>query len=529
MRFLHTLSARARAAIQFIRTKSAVLWSWYQGRKRWQQVAIAALLIVALIALAVFTGGKKEAAESALRTVTIASVGSLSGTGDAVSVIGTVRSVSEAEMLAQSGGTVRSVRAKIGQSVPAGYVIAELENASERAAVLSAQGSYEAALAARSITILQAGNTADSLVEAEVNARNKYRSAYTTVDTVIETYVDLFFSGSAYNPNLVINSGFEGSLERTRLALKNEMDTWRYRLEEADTTDSETLLQQAQGTTERLSAFLTELAREANKGGSGATSAQLTALATARTSIDTLLTTLSSTREAYRSARTAADVADRQTTTTDARTASADASVKQALGALRAAQANLERTIVRAPIAGTVNFLPIKVGDYVTNLMHVATVANNGSLEITTYISEDDRAYIAVGDKVTVENEFSGVITTIAPALDPTTKQIEVRIAVEGGKGLTNGQSVRIAFPNAIRQDVQIAGPVMLPLAAVKLRAEDRVIFTVNAEGTLVAQQVEIGAVRGDKIEVLTSIPPELMIVTDARGLAEGQKVTVAQ
>ena len=53
-------------------------------------------------------------------------------------------------------------------------------------------------------------------------------------------------------------------------------------------------------------------------------------------------------------------------------------------------------------------------------------------------------------------------------------------------------------------------------------------MFTVNEEGRLVAQTVEIGEVRGDRIEITSVISPDLRIVTDARGLAEGQKVKLA-
>lgn len=523
MTLLSKLSSGLRRIWSRISTTAKNLWTRYRGLKRPWQIAIAVILALVLIGLfMLLTGKKADGNENSLRTVTLESVGALSGNGSSVSVVGTVRSVSEADILSQNGGTVRKVHTALGASVPAGFIIAELENASERAVVLQAQGAYEAALAARSITLLQAGNTGQSLGEAQLSARNTYRSAFTTLDSSLENYVDPIMSGTGRV------EGLNTDITQMRSELAAEVRTWRSGLDTADTRDPEQLLAQAETIVQHASTFLTELSRHVNSNDSGATATQKAGLATARASIDGLLVSISSERSALRSAQTAASVAGAQTTTTSTQTASADASVKQALGSLRLAQASLEKTMVRAPIGGTINFLPIRVGDYVTSFTHVATVANNGSLEILAYVSEDDRELIAPGEKVTVEEKYEGVVTSIAPALDPTTKRIEMHIAVSGATELVNGQSVRIAFANVVVTNTEATGPVLLPLSAVKLRTSDRIVFTVNEESRLVAVPVEIGEVRGDRIEIVSSLPLEVRIVTDARGLAEGQEVNVA-
>ncbi|TAL57489.1 MAG: HlyD family efflux transporter periplasmic adaptor subunit, partial [Legionella sp.] len=288
--------------------------------------------------------------------------------------------------------------------------------------------------------------------------------------------------------------GVDGRQVRTRAEIRDELNSWRYSFDRIEGESPEALLARAEATTQKVSSFLVDFARTANSTDSGASSTERAGVATARASVEGVLTTLSSQREALRDAQTAVGIASQQTMSTSARTASADASVKQALGSLRIAQASLEKTIIRAPIGGTINFLPIRVGDYVTSFTHVATVANNGSLEIVTYVSAADRELIAVGEQVTVEEAYTGIITSIAPALDPNTKRIEVHVAVTGTTELVNGQSVRIAFAHTVaRPDAQLTGPVLLPLAAVKLRTSDRIVFTVDEAGMLVAVPVEIG------------------------------------
>ncbi len=508
-----SILSRIRPFVTSIPTRSKALWKRYRSLRLWQQVAIAALLLILLIGGVAFArSGATDAPSAKGRTVTLQTVRELSGGGSSVNLIGTVRSVTEANILAQTGGTVRAVRTALGKSVPAGFVIAELENAAERASVLQAEGAYEAAVAARS---------AQSLPDTQITARNAYRSAYTTVDTSLELYVDTFYGNpTAVGPDLLLYPDHDTAvhLSRERARIQTLMGQWESSLGSVDSRDPQTLLSEAETYTRTIETFLNELAAAANQNNSRATSAQLSALATARANVAGVLSSITTAKSSYRSGSTGA-------------TASADASVKQALGSLRAAQANLERTVVRAPIGGQVNFLPIRVGDYVTAFTHVATVAQNGALEIVVYVSENDRDLLAAGSAVLVEDTYEGVITSVSPALDPVTKQIEVHVAVTGASELVNGQSVHVSFPDLAAETNELPeteGPILLPLSAVKLRAGDRIVYTVDEESRLVAVSVTVGEVRGDHIEILSELSPELRIVRDARGLSEGQSVEVA-
>ncbi|MDB5264831.1 MAG: Efflux transporter, family [Parcubacteria group bacterium] len=507
-RFIAKTGAFIKKVVKKTKQLSATTWRRFRGLKRWQQVVVVLIIIALLVGLfVVLNSGKKADEASQDRTVTLATVGELSGSGSGVNIIGAVRSVTEADLLAQTGGTVRSVNTRIGATVGAGTVIAELENASERALVLQAEGSYDAAVASR-----QAVSPRDSATDA----RNAYRDAFDTLDTVLETQVDqLFGNQTPSGPDLLINpenSNDVYALPRERTAIDKRMTAWRDRLPQAGSRDPEVLLSEAETEARAIATFVNNLATAANERNSRATPAQITAVSTARASVNAVLAEIAAARTSYRS---------RSTTST----ASVDASVKSALGSLRGAQAQLEKTVIRAPISGQVNFLPIHVGDYVTAFTHVATVAQNGALEIVAYISEDDRDLLTVGSKVRVEDAYDGIVTSIAPALDPSTKQIEIHVAVTGASKLVNGQSVRISLPGAVKKEETATGPILLPLAAVKLRSDSRIVFTVGEDGRLIAVPVEIGDVRGDRIEVLTPLDPAQRIVSDARGLSEGQKV----
>lgn len=505
----HPILRHARAIANILFGRLARAWRRFRSlRVRYQILAAIAALTLLFLLSSLFAGGKQEKSAPPLRAVILSSINELSGRSAGAPVIGAIRAISEAAIRAETSGVVQYVSARIGSEVPAGFVIAELENSAARAAVLQAEGAYEAALASRA---------AVSPEDSAATAKNAYRDAFTALDTTLENDIDDFFGApTPSGPDLLINpSGSDpAKLSRTRAHIARLMNAWSARILDADRRDPLTLLAEAEEVARNIQTFADAIAETANRTDSRATEEQLASLASARAAISATLSAITATEASYRSGSTAS-------------TASVDAGVKSALGNLRLAQANLEKTVIRAPIAGTINFLPIRVGQYVTALEHVATVAQNGALEIIAYVSEEERQALSVGARVRIEGAADGLITAISPALDPRTRQIEVRIAASNDAGsLVNGETVRVILPAVERETA--AGPWLLPLSAVKLSAENRIIFTVE-DGALIAIPVEVGEVRGERLEVLTPLDASLRIVTDARGLAEGQRVHVVE
>lgn len=512
-KILSWLKGKGIVVLTGIQTQAKKVWKKYRSYSKRTQIIIAVVVVLLLLASHAIIGyfTKSPDAADVAPTVTLSSVGDLSGTGSTASIIGAIRSVAEASILAESGGKITSVNTGLGKTVGAGAVLAQIDNASQRAAVLQAEGAYESALAAR-----QGMSPGD----VTANARNTYTSAYSSVDSIVKSYIDTFYrgQGAAITEFTISSVPFDQNyFAPKRRELQQSLDLWKSHLATASTGDPVTLLNEADAVTKQAIALSGDIATAANQFNSNASPTQQAALVSARSGLSGVQASIVSARQVNRSQTASA-------------TLGADASVKTALGSLRAAQAILEKTLIRAPIGGTVNFFPIHVGDYVTPLMHVATVAQNGALEIVAFVSENTRADLSVGQKVKVEDKYDAVVTSIAPALDPVTKQIEVHVALTGKSDLIDGQSVHISITSSAPVAAAQAptGPLLLPLTAVKLTPSARVVFTVGEDGRLVSHPVEIGDVVGDRIEVLTALPGELRIVTDARGLSEGEKVQVA-
>lgn len=100
----------------------------------------------------------------------------------------------------------------------------------------------------------------------------------------------------------------------------------------------------------------------------------------------------------------------------------AEAAVAQAEAALAAAEVNLDRTVIRAPFAGTVGRVDIRPGESIGPGTPLLVLGDLTTLRVeTTDLDEIDVAHISEGQAVTVTFEalpdrtFAGEITHIAP------------------------------------------------------------------------------------------------------------------
>ncbi|HCR52572.1 TPA: hypothetical protein DIV48_02910 [Candidatus Kaiserbacteria bacterium] len=322
---------------------------------------------------------------------------------ETVSLTGNTAPTQSVSLGFQNAGTIARVYRGLGESVGAGEVIAVLNTANLYAALQQAQAAYDSALASRSST---------SLAETERVARNAYLSAYTTLDTALENDVDVFFGSSgAYGPQLLIAAPMYafGELSRDRAVIAARMNDYTDALPNAGSTDPLALLDAASVVTEEVNTFLDKLAVAATDINSGATAAQLTDLATARSSVTTLLATLSTARDTYR-------------TNSSKATSVADASVEQAQAGVAAAEANFQGTRIVAPMSGIITKQDAKVGQFAAPGTPLVSIIGTGGFEVDAGASETDIGKIMMGDKVMMTldafpNEtFSGKVFYIAPA-----------------------------------------------------------------------------------------------------------------
>lgn len=507
--------------------------------------------LVALIGTAILVAGfgmfmqgrgaavqQLAAASRAVETKTIAE---LSSEATPLSIVGSVTSRSEATVRAESSGEVTDVYRQLGDSVGAGTVVAELDNDSERASVMQAKGSVDAAEA--NLSKVKSGTRPEqvailksSVEGARSGVVNALLGAYTSIDNAIQGGVDVMFNDA--DSGLPI---FRVALSDSQLTadVQNKRAMMGIILQRqggmaqtiAASSDLVAELTIAEREVRSVRNFLDDIVLALNKKAvptSGITAStiasyQASAIA-ARTAINASLTSIAGAKQALQTADKNLEQGIGGPISEDL--ASAEAALTQAKGVYAGALANLEKTIVRSPISGTINSFSLNRGDYVQATTPLLTVANNGALEVLAYVTEQDVVDIAVGDRVTFEGSSAGIVTRIAPALDPVTKKIEIRVGVQGGgSSLVNGQSVTVTFLRKMVTTKSKVSRVTIPISAIKVGANETQVFTVDENGLLVGHPIVIGELLGDRVVVRSGVTSDMRIVTDARGLRTGQAV----
>lgn len=489
--------------------------------------------------------------------VKVMSVRDLSLDKDSLPLLGEVQSQSSATLYSQISGEVIGLYKKLGEVVYAGQVIAEIDNWLQKSAVAQAKANIEVAQASldkikkggrdEQLSILKTtlDNSQKTLEETKLSVVNTLNDAFVKVDDSIRNKIDIMFMDArGDNPQvlfLVNSSQLEIDIEWERFLIEELLNNWDVELSDLNTEDDLIgKLNQANEDVDSIRIFLNDLALAVNNLTANANLSETTIntwktnISLARTTINSTISALSVMKSNLNNAKSALEIAQLNYDQGEAggRTEDviiAEAQLKQAEAGLQSTYANLEKTIVRAPIGGTINSLELELGDFVSAFTPVVTIANNETLKIITYITEADKDDIQIGSKVMVGSNWQGIVKNIAPSLDPQTKKIKVEISVNDSKvSLTNGQSVSLSLQRISSGD-EIITDFSVPISAIKIGAEETVVFTIDKENKLIAHPVKLGPLLGEKVILSERVTAEMEIVIDARGLQAGEEVSIKE
>lgn len=528
----------------------------YVKHNRLSALAIAALLVGFGAGAAVFGDVTREpmtpTAESE-RIVETASVNSLLSGGDRVTAIGTVSSSAEARIVPETAGRVVRVYRELGDRVSVGTVIAALENARQRAAVLQAEAQLESAEAnlqkvrtgartqQRDILQTRLRDAHAALDRARTEAVNAVRDAYATADDAVRNKTsDMFSKPRTERPELKFTPTdyqLRLDLEWERFVLGELLEEWFASLNSLDVASDETLLQrltERRNDIQQVRSYLDKAARAVGDIGTNTEISESTLttwqtnLLSARSAIANTLSQLSSAHNQLTQAQSDVERAQLQFEEAEEGgrsedVAAAEAQVKQARAALLSAQAALADTHITAPINGVISSHSIDVGNFVSATSPVVTVTNPDAVVVETFLTDVQLSSVRRGAQVTINDRWNGEVIRIAPTVDSATGKAQVDIRVSGSvSGLVPGSSVNLEIMTT--DDTISDDRITVPLEALQIRPDGNRVFTVE-EGVVVGVPVEIGTISGDRIEIRSGLSLDDVIVVDARGIKEGQRV----
>ncbi len=192
-----------------------------------------------------------------------------------------------------------------------------------------------------------------------------------------------------------------------------------------------------------------------------------------------------------------------------------------------AAQKAVSDTIVLSPISGFISERNADVGEFIspnTPNAKLATIVRTSTLRVKIDIPEANVGKVATGQGVSIQvtaypdRKFAGTVVRIAPALNPTTRVLNVEAEVQNVDGLLKpGQFATVRITQSEAEPA-----VMIPVTALKTIGDTNSVFVIR-DGAAREVIVQLGLLENDKIQVKRGlVEGDLVAVTNVSQLSDG-------
>jgi HlyD family secretion protein len=214
--------------------------------------------------------------------------------------------------------------------------------------------------------------------------------------------------------------------------------------------------------------------------------------------------------------------------------------VEQAKGVVASAQTNLNNTIIRAPITGTVLERNVEKGEFVTTGFvgdkgakgYVVSLADLHDLEVELDISQNDFAKLHPKHRGTIttdafpDRKYEGFIYEISPEANRQKATVQVKVKVSNPDDYLRPEmnaSVAFLADEKPSTGAQAGGPsvIFVPPAAIR----DNSVFVLLG-GKAVQRRVKTGTTSSAGVRVESGlIGGEDLIISPPAGLKDGDRV----
>lgn len=512
-------------------------------RKYWK-----ILLIVIAVSIAVYFYFSRAVTDSLYETAMVTR-------GDVVqevSVTGRVSSDTEVDLSFERGGRVVSEPRRIGERVSLGDVLVRLDTSELAALKTQAQANlnYEKAklaelksgTRAEDISISQARieSAKSTLADAQRGLFDKLRIAAIGSDDVLHNTVDQFFKNArSSSPELILtvsDAKLVIDLQQRRAMLEEHWKIWNSLVKSWNTTsDPNSAIESTETNLSEIKEFLDVLAQAVNglQPASGLTQANIDswklAVSNARTSNNTALSNTLAGAEKYRSAEKALalsydELALKSVGPTLEAIAAQDAKVAGVEASIKNYDAQIAKTMLRAPMNGLVTKQEAKLGETVAPNISIVSIMSEGLFKIEANIPEADVAKINIGDEARITLDAYGAdvpFIALVSALDPAETIIQ---GVSTYKVTLRFKDTDARIRSGMTANIDISterheGVLMIPARAVTNKDSKKFVrvLTIDAEKKEVLTEIEVTVgLRGSdgNIEIMSGLTLGQQVVT---------------
>jgi membrane fusion protein (multidrug efflux system) len=208
---------------------------------------------------------------------------------------------------------------------------------------------------------------------------------------------------------------------------------------------------------------------------------------------------------------------------------------EDAVHALELADLELSRTVIRAPIAGTIVTRHLDVGATVSDGTPVYDLADVDPLYADVNIPERHVTSLEPGQEVRLtadatEAQATAVIERIAPAVDAATGTVKVTVAVQGRSTLRPGAFVRVDIITDTHENA-----LVVPRSALVAEGRRWQLYRLQEDNETVEQvEVNLGFESGERVEIAGTVGDgdpvgagDRVVVLGAPALSDGAKVRI--
>ncbi|HWO10639.1 MAG TPA: efflux RND transporter periplasmic adaptor subunit [Polyangiaceae bacterium] len=205
----------------------------------------------------------------------------------------------------------------------------------------------------------------------------------------------------------------------------------------------------------------------------------------------------------------------------------AHARVDEAHAERRALRVTLDKTLIRAPFAGTLGLRRVSEGAWVSPSTVLSTLQDTASLKLDFTLPERYAGAVRQGGEFRFRVEgraetFTGRVAAIEPSVDAATRSLLVRGVMGGDTGLVPGSAASVEVP------LRVERALLVPSLAIVPGIEGRRVF-VAANGRARSTPVEVGYRSGDRAQIVSGLHEgDAVITTNLLRLREDMPITVA-
>jgi RND family efflux transporter MFP subunit len=459
-----------------------------------------------------------------------------------VDTTGTAVAADAIDLSFQIGGRIVNAGPAVGTHVNAGATLVSVSSADASAALEQARAAL--AVQQANLAALQAGARSEDLAVSQTavngaqatlaQARESLRAvaadAYVKSDDAIHNKVDQFMNNPRFgNPTLVFSlsdSQTQAAMQTNRVSMEALLTQWQVYVNalptDASTMDANAVATQTRANLRTVSAYLetvatglTEIVNTITYTPSVVQGYQ-TSVQTARANITAEISSLDAAQTAEKSAESALATAQsqlqlKQAGATPQQLAAQQAQVAVAQANVDAALAALGKTVIDAPIAGTVTVNSAHLGQTAVPGSPLVSMISDSGFQFQTYVSQTDLAKLAVGDAATVSLDayqggepFAAHVVAIDPAASVQGDVSSYKVTLQFD---SNDARIHAGLTGAAKIVTKTESSALaVPTSAIVTEGTDHFVLRKGARGDeRVAVEVGIRSVSG-MTEILSGL-----------------------